>query len=612
MTITIDYSKNAELTEFATKTLKDRYLLPNETPQDAFARVATTYGSNPQHAQRLYNYMSDRWFIPATPILSNAGTNRGLPISCFLNEVNDELPDIIGTWEENCWLSAKGGGIGTYWGNVRSIGESVGVVGSTSGIIPFIRVQDSISLAISQGNLRRGSAAVYLPVWHPEIEEFIEIRRPTGGDHKRKADFLHNAVVIPDAFMEAVREGKEWQLTSPKSGVVVKKVDARQLWIRILTARMDTGEPYILFSDTVNRNRPEIMKKLNLSVKTSNLCSEIMLHTGKDHLNNKRTAVCCLSSVNLAKFDEWASDSLFIHDLMEYLDNVLQDFIDRAPPEMANAVYSAMRERSVGLGAMGFHSYLQSKGVPFEGVIAESYNRKMFSHIRQRCDEANIKLADERGPCPDAVDAKMFNQRFTHMLAIAPNASSSIICGNTSAGIEPYPSNAYVHKTLSGSFEVRNTYLKEVLQKYNKDTDVVWSDIIVNSGSVQHLDFLSQLEKDTFKTAFEIDQRWVIDHAGTRQEFIDQGQSLNIFLLPTANRSDIVRLHMRAWEKGVYALYYCRSKSISRAETVSKNVEMPFGTNMPRDIKTPFENKLSNDTEGQFSSQAEECLSCEG
>lgn len=594
--INIDYARNDNMTDFGKATLADRYLLPGETPQDAFARVANAYADNKEHAQRLYDYMSNLWFVPATPVLVNGGTNRGLPISCFLNEVNDDLNGIVETWNENVWLAAKGGGIGTYWGNVRSIGERVGKVGKTSGIIPFVRVQDSLTLAISQGSQRRGAAAVYLPIWHPEVEEFIEVRRPTGGDPNRKAQFLHNAIVITDDFMEAVEKDSEWNLKSPKTGETIRTVPARDLWIRILTARIETGEPYMLFIDTVSRAQPEHHKKLGLKVKMSNLCSEITLPTGLDHFGKDRTAVCCLSSVNLEHYDAWSKDEQFVEDLMRYLDNILQDFIDRAPSSMERARYAAMRERSVGLGAMGFHSFLQSKGVPFESPLAKSWNKKMFKHLRDAADAASVKLAEERGPCPDAAECLVM-ERFSHKMAIAPNASSSIVCGNASPGIEPYPSNSYIHKTLDGSFNVRNKYLAKALEAYGKNDEETWSSITVNDGSVQHLDFLSDDEKAVFRTAFEMDQMWLIEHAGDRAEFICQAQSLNLFLPADVHKAKLHELHFMAWKKGVKSMYYCRSKSIQRAEVVS----FPAGKAKPADAVAKAEAPAE-----------EECFACQG
>ncbi|MFN6953934.1 MAG: ribonucleoside-diphosphate reductase subunit alpha [Acetobacteraceae bacterium] len=566
-----DASRDALLTDFGKATLDDRYLLPGESYQDLFARVASAYGDDAAHAQRIYDYISRLWFMPATPVLSNGGTTRGLPISCFLNEADDSLEGIVGLWNENVWLAAKGGGIGSYWGNLRGIGEKVGRNGKTSGVVPFIRVMDSLTLAISQGSLRRGSAAVYLPVSHPEIEEFVEIRRPTGGDPNRKALNLHHGILIPDAFMRAVEEDGEWALTSPKDGSVVNKISARSLWIRILTARIETGEPYIIFSDHVNRARPEHHKLAGLQVKTSNLCSEITLPTGMDHHGRERTAVCCLSSLNLETWFEWKDHPTFIEDVMRFLDNVLQSFIDTAPDTMARAKYSAMRERSVGLGVMGFHSFLQAQNVPFESVVAKVWNIKMFRHIKSQADAASVKLARERGPCPDAAEYGI-EERFSHKIAIAPTASISIICGGASPGIEPIAANVYNHKTLSGSFIVRNPYLKKVLAKHGQDNDDVWNSITVNKGSVAHLDFLSEHEKAVFKTAFELDQRWVIEHAGDRSPFICQAQSLNVFLPANVHKRDLHQIHMMAWKRGVKSLYYCRSLSIQRADAISEKV----------------------------------------
>jgi ribonucleoside-diphosphate reductase alpha chain len=560
-----DPSRDALLTEFGKATLLDRYLLPGESFQDLFARVASFYGDDEAHAQRLYDYISKLWFMPATPVLSNGGTDRGLPISCFLNEADDSLGEIVDLWNENVWLAARGGGIGSYWGNLRSIGERVGQNGKTSGIVPFIRVMDSLTLAISQGSLRRGSAAVYLPVDHPEIEEFIEIRRPTGGDPNRKALNLHHGVLVSDAFMRAVERDEEWALRSPKDGSVQASLKARDLWIRMLTARIETGEPYIVFKDTVNNTRPEHQKLLNLEVKTSNLCSEITLPTGEDHLGNKRTAVCCLSSLNAENFMEWMGDEQFIPDVMRFLDNVLEDFIQRAPDEMAKAKYSAQRERSVGLGVMGFHSFLQANMVPWESVMAKVWNNRIFSHIKEQVDIASRQLAEERGPCMDAAECNMM-ERFSNKTAIAPTASISIICGGTSPGIEPIAANSFTHKTLSGSFNVRNRHLTKLLEEKGYNTQDIWSSIVTSGGSVQHLDFLTDDEKAVFKTAFEIDQRWLIELAGDRAGMIDQAQSLNVFLPANIHKRDLHQVHFQAWKRGVKSLYYCRSLSIQRAE----------------------------------------------
>lgn len=566
--VRVDRSRDALLTPFGKATLDNRYLLPDESYQDLFGRVSSYYGADAAHAQRIYDYMSQHWFMPATPVLSNGGTTRGLPISCFLNEASDSLEGIVGLWNENVWLASKGGGIGSYWGNLRSIGENVGRNGKTSGVIPFIRVMDSLTLAISQGSLRRGSAAVYLPVWHPEIEEFIEIRRPTGGDPNRKALNLHHGILVSDAFMRAVEADDEWGLVSPKDGTVIRKVSARALWIRILTARMEQGEPYIVYSDHVNNARPEHHKLAGLEVKTSNLCSEITLPTGVDHHGKQRTAVCCLSSLNLETWEQWNDNPQFIEDVMLFLDNVLQDFIDRAPPEMKHAAYAAARERSVGLGVMGFHSFLQAKGVPFEGVMAKVWNRKIFKHIREQADAASRKLADLRGPCPDAAEYGV-HERFSNKMAIAPTASISIIAGNASPGIEPIAANVFLQKTLSGSFTVRNRHLLKLLQEKGKDTEEVWSYITLNKGSVQGLDFLSDDEKAVFKTAFELDQRWIVEHAADRQPYVCQAQSVNLFLPANVHKRDLHQIHHMAWKKGLKSLYYCRSLSIQRADTVS-------------------------------------------
>lgn len=561
--VVTDPARDALLTEFGKETLTDRYLLPGESYQDLFARVADAYADDSDHAQRLYDYISRLWFMPATPVLSNGGTERGLPISCYLNSVSDSLDGIVNTWNENVWLASKGGGIGTYWGNVRGIGEPVGLNGKTSGIIPFVRVMDSLTLAISQGSLRRGSAACYLDITHPEIEEFLEIRKPSG-DFNRKALNLHHGVLVTDAFMEAVRNGADFDLLSPRDGSVRKTVDARSLFQKLVETRLATGEPYIVFSDTVNRMMPKHHRELGLKVSTSNLCAEITLPTGIDHLGHDRTAVCCLSSLNLEVWDEWADNRMFIEDVMRFLDNVLQDYIERAPDEMARAKYSAERERSVGMGVMGFHSFLQMKGIGFESPMAKVWNLKMFKHISAKAEEASLLLAQERGPCPDAAETGAM-ERFSCKMAIAPTASISIICGGTSACIEPIPANIYTHKTLSGSFVVKNPYLEKLLEKKSKNSTNVWNSILEKGGSVQHLDFLTAEEKAVYKTSFEIDQRWLLEFAGDRAPFIDQAQSLNLFIPADVDKWDLMMLHFQAWEKGIKSLYYLRSKSVQRA-----------------------------------------------
>jgi len=593
ITIKIDRSKDEKLTDFGRATLSDRYLGQNESYQDLFARVASIYADNNLHAQRIYNYISDLWFMPATPILSNGGTERGLPISCFLNEAGDSLNGILDLWNENVWLAAKGGGIGSYWGNLRSIGEKIGRVGKTSGIIPFIKVMDSLTMAISQGSLRRGSAACYLPIDHPEIEEFIEMRRPTGGDPNRRSLNLHHGVLVSDAFMRAVETNSQWALKSPKDGIVQSTVSARNLWIRLLTARVETGEPYIIFVDTVNRLIPQHHKLAGLNVKTSNLCSEITLPTGIDKDGKDRTAVCCLSSLNLETYDEWKDHPEFIEDVMRFLDNVLTDFIEKAPESFNNAKYSAKRERSVGLGVMGFHSFLQKNSVPLESVMSKSWNNKIFKHIQTSVDKASTKLAEERGSCPDAEEYG-FKERFSNKTAIAPTASISIICGGASPGVEPVAANSYTHKTLSGSYNVRNKYLKEILERHGKNDDTTWSTITTNQGSVSHLNFLTNHEKDVFKTAFELNQKWIIELGADRTPYVSQAQSINIFLPADVHKKELHQIHFQAWKKGLKSLYYCRSKSIQRAENINN------GLSTAATIK---ESKKEQDYE--------ECLSCQ-
>ncbi|MGB0551005.1 MAG: ribonucleoside-diphosphate reductase subunit alpha [Alphaproteobacteria bacterium] len=600
--VIIDRRRDEFLTLFGKATLTDRYLMPGEEFQDLFARVAMHYADDSEHAQRLYDYMSRHWFMPSTPVLSNGGTSRGLPISCFLNEATDSLEGILGLWNENVWLAARGGGIGSYWGNLRSIGERVGHNGKTSGVIPFIRVMDSLTLAISQGSLRRGSAAVYLPLSHPEIEEFVELRRPTGGDPNRKALNLHHGVLVPDAFMRAVEADAEWALTSPKDGSVLRKISARGLWIRILTSRIETGEPYLINIDHVNKALPEHQKLGGLEVKTSNLCSEITLPTGIDRFGEDRTAVCCLSSLNVEKYTEWEKHPEFIGDVMRFLDNVLQDFIDNAPEDFSRASYAAMRERSVGLGVMGFHSFLQANKIPFEGAMAKVWNMRMFKHIRAEADAASVALAEERGACPDAEDFGI-KERFSNKLSVAPTASISIICGGASPGIEPVAANSFTHKTLSGSFNVRNPYLRELLAEKGKDDDETWSSITTHEGSVQHLDFLTEDEKAVFRTAFEIDQRWIIEHAGDRSDSICQSQSINLFLPADIHKRDLHQLHYQAWKKGVKSLYYCRSKSIQRAEVVANQDA--------GQLAVPHLGKVNGGDQPAEPIDYEECLACQ-
>ncbi len=590
-----DYSKDRKLTDFGKATLIDRYLLPGEKFQDMFLRVSKSYADDDEHAKRIYEYISNLWFMPATPILSNGGAKRGLPISCFLNTVSDSLDGILSKWSENVWLASNGGGIGTYWGEVRSIGETVKRSGQTSGIIPFVRVMDSLTLAISQGSLRRGSAACYLDVHHPEIEEFLEIRKPSG-DFNRKSLNIHHGINITDEFMECVKHNKEFSLRSPKTNETLKKISARELWQKILETRMQTGEPYLVFIDTVNKNMAKHQKKRGMKVKTSNLCSEIMLHTGLDHHGKERTAVCCLSSVNLEKWEEWSKNESFIPDVMRFLDNVLEDFIHNAPESMKNAAYSAKMERSIGLGAMGFHSFLQKNGIPFESALAKSWNVKFFKYLKQEADKASVILAIEKGACPDA-DEMGVKARFSHKIAIAPTASISIICGGTSACIEPIPANIYTHKTLSGSFTVKNKYLETLLESKGLNNESTWQKILENDGSVSEIQELSEDEKSCFKTAFEIDQRWIIEMAADRTPYICQSQSINLYLSADIEKWDLMMLHWKAWELGIKSLYYCRSKSIQRASYAG--VEGDNTKNWPQ-------KKIS-----ESKTDYEECLSCQ-
>jgi ribonucleoside-diphosphate reductase alpha chain len=599
--INIDNKKDDKLSNFGKAVLKDRYLMPNESYQDLFARVASYYADDQEHANRIYNYIANLWFMPATPVLSNGGTDRGLPISCFLNESADSLDGIVNLWNENVLLASRGGGIGSFWGNLRSIGETVRGNGKTSGIIPFIKVMDSQTLAISQGSLRRGSAAVYLPIDHPEIEEFIDLRRPTGGDPNRRSLNLHHGVVVTDEFMRAVEKDEDFELKSPHSGKTLDTVKARTLWVKLLTTRIETGEPYILFVDAVNRAKPLHQQKLKLEVKTSNLCSEITLPTGIDHLGKDRTAVCCLSSLNLEYYDEWKENPQVFEDVMRFLDNVLQDFIDKAPEGMAKAKYSAMRERSVGLGVMGFHSFLQSKNVPIESAMSKVWNKKIFMQIKQGVDKASKTLAKERGACPDAIDAGV-EERFSNKLAIAPTASISIIAGNSSPGVEPFAANSFTQKTLTGSFNVRNKNLVKLLESKGKNSEDIWSSITINEGSVQHLDFLDEHEKLVFKTAQEIDQRWIVDLGAERQEYICQAQSINLFLPGNVSKKDLHEIHFRAWHKGLKSLYYCRSTSIQRADKVSNKTEKD---------EINFSKDLSTNSVEPSSNKYDECLACQ-
>ena len=604
--IKINYDNEKLLDKFSLDTLRDRYFTGEEThAQEAFAR-ASVFGAtfkgvtDFELAQRLYNYSSLCWFMFSTPILSNGGTKRGLPISCFLNYVPDSRTGLSSHYDENIWLASSGGGIGGYWGDVRSNGVSTAHGSKSTGSIPFMHVVDSQMLAFNQGVTRRGSYAAYMDIWHPEIEEFINMRKESGGDINRKCLNLHNGVNINNEFLKAVENDEEWRLIDPKSNKAIKTVNARDLWWQLLNARAETGEPYIVNIDTCNEALPEKQKELGLEIKQSNLCSEITLPT-----NEERTAVCCLSSVNLEHFDKWSKDKNFIDDLVTMLDNVLQHFVDNAVDTtqlgeyhanfkrftkhikegkegFTRAAYSAYRERSIGLGAMGFHAYLQSKQIPFESIFASGFNYKAFNHIKTKAVEASERLAESRGEAPDISGSGLRN---AHLLAVAPNASSSIICAGTSPSIEPFRANAYTHKTLSGSYQVRNRYLEKVINKKGLSVDEkreLWKDIAGSDGSIQHLDIFTADEKEIFKTANEINQIWIVEHAYKRQEFICQSQSVNLFFtLPKATESQEVHDEYMQYVNDVHwyganklkSLYYFRSNAARNAENV--NIKIP-------------------------------------
>ena len=566
MKINIEYSRDNFLTESGKTILKDRYLLPTEaSPQDAFARAAKTFADDQAHAQRLYDYASKLWFMFSTPVLSNGGTTRGLPISCFLNYVDDSREGLADHYTENIWLSSMGGGIGGYWGDVRSQGMATSIGNKTTGVIPFMHVVDSQMTAFHQGATRRGSYASYMDISHPEIIEFIEMRKPTGGDIHRKNLNLHHGVNVSDKFMEAVVAGDQWDLIDPHTKQVINTTDARTLWIKLLETRIATGEPYISFIDTVNEALPESQKKLGLKFNHSNLCSEITLPTAKD-----RTAVCCLSSVNLEYFDEWKDNPQFIEDLVRMLDNVLEHFIEKAPDYMWRAVNSARCERAIGLGSMGLHSYFQKRAISMDSPMSKSINEYIFKHIHKEAQAANKKLGAERG---SPADMEGTGLRHSHVIAIAPNASSSVICGGTSPSIEPLRANAFSQKTLSGTFLMKNKYLEKVLLKYDRNNKEVWKSIVTNGGSVQHLSFLSDVDKEVFKTAIEMNQRWLIDLAADRQKYICQSQSLNLFLPPDVDTKTLHGIHLRAWKNKVKTLYYMRSQSLKKVENLSSKIE---------------------------------------
>ena len=568
--IKVDYSRDNLFDELGVKRLKESYMKEEEkSPQERFAHVSKAFSSNPEHAQRLYDYSSKHWLSYSTPILSFGRSKRGLPISCFLPYLDDSAEGLVNTLSEVNWLSMLGGGVGIGLGIRAADDKSV-------GIMPHLRTYDASSLAYRQGRTRRGSYAAYLDINHPDILIFLEMRKPTGDQNMRCLN-LHHGINITDDFMHLIEKcmldhdaDDTWELKDPHSGEVRDKVSARELWQRILEMRMMTGEPYLHFIDTSNRMMPEFQKKKGLSIKQSNLCSEIILPTDKD-----RTAVCCLSSVNLEYYDEWKDSELFLRDIAEMLDNVLQHFIDNAPSHISRARFSAEQERSIGVGALGFHAYLQRNNIPFESALATSNNNKIFKHIREKLDDANVQLGSERGEAPDARGTGL---RFSHLMAIAPNASSSIIMGNTSPSVEPYRANAYRQDTLSGAHLNKNKFLDKIIKEKcdadeSLDYNEIWSSIIANDGSVQHLVFLDEWTKDVYKTSMEIDQRWVVDHAANRQNYIDQAQSINLFFRPDVNVKYLHAVHFQAWKQGLKTLYYCRSEKLAKADKVSKKIE---------------------------------------
>ena len=591
MGIKIDLERDKLFDELGIKRLKESYMREEETsPQERFAFVSASFGSNPEHAQRLYEYSSKHWLSYSTPILSFGRSKKGLPISCFLNYINDTAEGLVDNLSETNWLSMFGGGVGIGFG-IRSADDK------STGVMPHLKIYDASSLAYRQGRTRRGSYAAYLDISHPDIIPFLEMRKPTGDPNVRCLN-LHHGINITDDFMAIIEKcmldpnaDDSWNLVDPFSKEIRETVSAKSLWQQILELRMHTGEPYIHYIDTSNRELPDWLKDKGLKVHQSNLCSEIILPTSKE-----RTAVCCLSSLNLETYDDWKNEPLFLRDVAEMLDNVLQYFIDNAPGVVQRAKWSAMRERSIGVGALGFHAYLQKNGIAFEGVMAKVANNRIFKSIREGLDNANLALGSERGEAPDAEGT---GRRFSHVMAIAPNASSSIIMGNTSPSIEPYRANAYRQDTLSGSFLNKNRWLDKILKELITDTDKyneVWSSIIANDGSVQHLDILSDDQKAVFKTSMEIDQRWVIDLAADRQAHIDQAQSLNLFFRPDANIKYVHAIHFMAWKKGLKTLYYCRSEKIGKADKVSKKIERQV-------IKEIDMTQIA---------QGNDCIACEG
>jgi ribonucleoside-diphosphate reductase alpha chain len=591
--IKVNYLRDSLFDELGRIRLKESYMKDAEvSPQERFAFVSSTFGSNPEHAQRLYEYSSKHWLSYSTPVLSFGRSKRGLPISCFLNFIEDTAEGLVDNLSETNWLSMLGGGVGIGFG-IRSSDDK------STGVMPHLKIYDASSLAYRQGRTRRGSYAAYLDISHPDVISFLEMRKPTGDQNMRTLN-MHHGINIPDAFMELVERSMldpttddSWDLIDPSSNEIRETVSAKELWMKIIDLRMQTGEPYLHFIDESNRQLPQWLKDKGLEVHQSNLCSEIILPTNKD-----RTAVCCLSSLNLEYYDTWKNHPTFLRDVAEMLDNVLQYFIDNAPDSISRAKYSATLERSIGIGALGFHALLQKKNIAWESALAKSLNIKIFKGVRKKLDEANQALGLERGEAPDA---KGTGNRFSHLMAIAPNASSSIIMGNTSPSVEPYRANAYRQDTLSGSHLNKNKFLDAVVMEHVKtnpkaDAQEIWSSIIANDGSVQHLTWMEEHTKEVFKTSMEIDQRWVIEHASDRQEYIDQAQSINVFFRPDSHIKYIHSVHFLAWKKKLKTLYYCRSEKLAKADKVSKKVE--------RDIIKEID--MRSIAEG------DDCLACQG
>jgi ribonucleoside-diphosphate reductase alpha chain len=593
MGIKIDLERDKLFDELGIKRLKESYMRDDESsPQERFAYVSKKFSSNADHAQRLYDYSSNHWLSYSTPILSFGRSKRGLPISCFLNFIEDTAEGLVDNLSETNWLSMLGGGVGIGFG-IRSADDK------STGVMPHLKMYDASSLAYRQGRTRRGSYAAYLDISHPDIIPFLEMRKPTGDQNMRTLN-MHHGINIPDAFMQIIERcmldknaNDDWALIDPSSKDVREVVSAKMLWEKIIDLRMQTGEPYIHFIDESNRKMPDWLKEKGLKINQSNLCSEIILPT-----NEKRTAVCCLSSLNLEYYDAWKNDKLFLRDVAEMLDNVLQYFIDNAPDSISRARYSASMERSIGVGALGFHALLQKMNIPWESVIAKSLNNKIFKHVREELDKVNKQLGSERGEAPDAIGT---GNRFSHLMAIAPNASSSIIMGNTSPSIEPYRANAYRQDTLSGSFLNKNKYLDKIIKKEAESHvdswyDETWSSIIANDGSVQHLTWMDEYTKDVFKTSMEIDQRWIIEHASDRQQYIDQAQSLNLFFRPDSNIKYLHAVHFMAWKKNLKTLYYCRSEKLAKADKVSKKIER----------------KVIDEIDMTEIAKGNDCIACEG